>query len=460
MTSSSDLRRALAAVALAAFAGSLVALPARASYGARTTGDEPHYLLTAISLAEDRDLDVSDEIDDRRYEPFSEVGLNQQSRPLTGGRMVSPHDPLLPLLLAPGVALAGWAGAKVTLALIAAATAPLALWVAVRRFDARLGPATGVTAIFAATAPLAAYGTQVYPELPAALAALAAVAIATGRRSTASTVALAAAISALPWLSVKYAPVAAALAGVASWTWWRRGGRRDAVWLCALLAVSGIAFAVAHWAWYGGWTPYGVGDHFVTGEFGVVGFDPNPAGRSTRLVGLLVDREFGLAAWQPAWLLAVPALAALVIRRPRSWTFLAVPAAAAWLNATFVALTMHGWWWPGRQVVVVAPLVVIAVAAWAGASRGRLLWTLALGLAGAFSWLWLVIEVASRDVTLVVDFYETSNPLYRAWGLLLPDYRHPTATTWALHALWIAATLVVFLVRRPSRAYASPAGSG
>ena len=35
--------------------------------------------------------------------------------------------------------------------------------------------------------------------------------------------------------------------------------------------------AAAHWAWYGGWTPYGVGDHFVTGEFGVVGFDASKA---------------------------------------------------------------------------------------------------------------------------------------------------------------------------------------
>ena len=449
----------MAAVAVVAFAASVAALPARASYGARTTGDEPHYLLTAISLAEDRDLDVSDEIDARRYEPFSEVGLNRQSRPLAGGRMVGPHDPLLPLLLAPGVAIAGWAGAKVTLALIAAATAALALWVAVRRFGARLRPATVVVALFAATAPLAAYGTQVYPELPAAAATLAAVAIATAERSRARAIALAAAVSALPWLSVKYAPVAAALAGLAVWTWWRRGERTGATLLCALLGVSAAVFVAAHWAWYGGWTPYGVGDHFVTGEFGVVGFDPNPAGRSTRLVGLLVDREFGLAAWAPAWLLAVPAVAALATRRPRAWTFLALPAAAGWLNATFVALTMHGWWWPGRQVVVVAPLIVIAIAIWAGESKPRLWWAAGLGLAGLFSWLWLVVEVLSRDLTLVVDFYETSNPLYRAWSALLPDYRDPTIATWVLHGLWIAAAAVA-LVRRPLSASASPAGSG
>jgi hypothetical protein len=456
VTSSSSLVRPLAAVAAVAFALSLPALFGRASYGARTTGDEPHYLLTAISLAEDLDLDVSDEIEERRYEEFSEVGLNPQSRRLEGGRMVSPHDPLLPLLLAPGVAAAGWAGAKATLALLAAAAAALTLWVAVRRFRAPVVPATIVVGLLAATPPLSAYATQVYPEIPAALAVLAGVAAALARPSRWRTVGLALAISALPWLSVKYAPVAAALAAVAAWTWWRAGERRDVAWLCGLLAVSGAVFVAAHWAWYGGWTPYAVGDHFVTGEFGVVGFDPNPLGRSTRLVGLLVDREFGLAAWQPAWLLAVPALAAFATRPPRRrWPYLLVPAAAGWLNATFVALTMHGWWWPGRQVVVVLPLVAIALAGWAGAARRHLWWVVALGAAGVFSWAWLTWEVLADRLTLVVDFYETSNPLYGAWSALLPDYRTPTGTTWVLHALWIAAVAAglwwgrTFAARRP-----------
>lgn len=451
MTSSSELRRALAAVALAAFAFSLWGLPGRASYGAGTTGDEPHYLLTALTLAEDRDLDVSDEIADERYEPFSEIGLNQQSRPLEGGRMVSPHDPLLPVLLAPGVAAAGWVGAKVTLALLAAVNAAVTLWVAVRRFGVTVRPAAIVVGLFAAAAPLSAYGSQVYPELPAALATIAGVGVATGPRSRARTWWLAATITALPWLSVKYAPVAAALAAVAAWTWWRGGDRREVVWLGAVLAASGALFVAAHWAWYGGWTPYAVGDHFVTGEFGVVGFDPNPLGRSTRLVGLLVDREFGLAAWQPAWLLAVPAAAALATRRPRGWAFLLVPAAAGWLNATFVALTMHGWWWPGRQVVVVAPLLVAAVAMWAAEAGRRIVAVAALGSAGVLSWAWLAQEAIARRLTLVVDFYETSNPLYRAWSLVLPDYRHPTAMTWVLHAAW-AVALVAALWWGRSRA--------
>ena len=174
------------------------------------------------------------------------------------------------------------------------------------------------------------------------------------------------AVVALPWLGVKYAPVAAAIALVACWRLARAGRGRRALALAGSLAVAGVVFLVLHRWWYGGWTPYAAGDHFVGGELSVVGTEPDYLGRSRRLVGLLVDRGFGLAAWQPAWLLAVPALAVLARRRPAGWAALAAPLAAGWLVATFVALTMHGWWFAGRQVVVVLPLAALAVAWWTG----------------------------------------------------------------------------------------------
>ena len=47
--------------------------------------------------------------------------------------------------------------------------------------------------------------------------------------------------------------------------------------------------------------------------------------------------------------------------------------------ATFVALTMQGWWFPGRQLVVVLPAAVLAIAWWArgggrAAGRGAVAW--------------------------------------------------------------------------------------
>ncbi len=438
-----SLRWAMALVAAVAFAAAAAGLGSRASYGAQTTADEPHYLLTALSLAQDGDLDVRDEFAGQAYRPFHEIGLAPQARPLADGRLIEPHDPLLPAILAAPAALGGWVAAKLMLAAIAAALAALTLWTAVRRFGVPVLPAAAVVGVFAASAPLAAYGSQVYPELPAALAVAVAIAALSGPLRRGGLVALAAAVVALPWLSVKYAPVAAVLAVVGLWLLVRGGRRRAALALGGGLAAAALVFLGAHQALYGGVTPYAAGSHFVGGELTVVGSDPDYLGRGRRLVGLLVDRDFGLAAWQPAWLLVVPAVAALLARRPRGWASVALPLAAGWLVATFVALTMQGWWFPGRQVVVVLPAAVLAIAWWARGGGRRLGITLALGAVGVLAYGWVAVEGALGRIAWVVDLQDTANPLYRAWSAALPDYLDVTAATWVLHWTWAAALVAL-----------------
>jgi hypothetical protein len=572
----------------------LLAIPARATYGARTTADEPQYLLSALSLAEDRDLWIEDEIADARYEPFHEVALPLQTESREDGRAISPHDPLLPLILAVPMGLGGWVAAKATLALLGGVLAALLTWIAHRRFGVSPRVAAGTVLAFALAAPLAPYATQVYPELPAALAVtvviaavagpasdraayvagrpitmVSAVAVAgaagdraagavrqtvsvdatvagpagrrvagrqwwslnlfrgdSGRRPTSIAsnpdgrppsppdslprrpavragsrseslsrpwlVAAGLAIVSLPWLGVKYAPVAGVLALVCMAALWQAGRVRAAVGLAVALGLAAVVYLVGHRLLYGGWTVYAAGDHFVSGgELSVVGSDPNHVGRSRRLVGLLLDRSFGLAAWMPGYLLAVPALAALLRRRPAGSTVVLVaPLLAGWATATWVALTMHGWWWPGRQTVVVLPCLILAVAWWVDQSRGtveapiepapvprpisrasgagleaiepapggRRRWRLpgagsstrpgvlllaVAGVVGAVGWVWVVVEAWRERLTLIVDFDTTSNPLYRGWRLLLPEYRHPDLGDWLLQAGWLVVLGVV-----------------
>jgi len=247
---------------------------------------------------------------------------------------------------------------------------------------------------------------------------------------------------------------------------------------------------VLHRWWYGGWTPYATGDHFVAGELSAVGSDPDYLGRSRRLLGLATDRGFGLAAWQPAFLLAVPALATLARRRPAGWAALALPLAAGWLVATFLALTMHGWWFPGRQVVVVLPLAALAVACWAGTGRRRRkelahhqdhgtpegdqvgrhgdarapLVVAAGGGVGVVAYAWLVVDGLAGRVTWAVDFFATRDPAYRAWRLVLPDYLAVTTATWVLHAAWLvvlaAWAAAAWRRRRRAREAASAVAAG
>ena len=440
------LTLALLCLAVAAGVAAGIAVPIRATYGAQTTADEPQYLLTAISIAEDGSLDIADELAARRWLDFHEAQLPQQTKPLSDGSHISPHDPLLPLLLAGPVAAGGWVGAKIALSVLAGVLAAATAWTAVARFGVRPRAALVVCALLFCSAPLAAYGTQVYPELPAALAALAGVVALTGGLRRRGLVLLAVAVIALPWLAIKYAPVAAALAGLALLRLVRTGRRTTALALVGVLAVAGVIFVGVHLAVWEGVTAYASGDHFVGGEFTAVGNAPNYLGRARRLIGLLVDAEFGLAAWQPLWLLAVPAFALLVRDRSEHWALLTVPVVAAWLNATFVALTMHGYWFPGRQVVVVLPLVVLALARLADRSRRWFVATVVTGALGIWSYGWLVVDGLQRRITWVVDFFEVRDPWYQAWSNLLPAYRFAGPRTTAAHLTWGALAVVAVLL--------------
>lgn len=472
----------VAALATALFAGAGLTIRA-ADVGAAAV-DEPQYLLTAISLWEDGDLDISDERASARHTVFHEGRLPVQTAVLDRGRRVSPHDPLLPVLIAPAMAAGGFLAVKGLLVGLGAVLAGGLVWVAVTRLGVGVALATGVAAVAGTTTPLVVYAHQVYPELPAALAVLAAVALilptrrpwrAAGPSAAADPdrgpapwsplrgALLVLAISALPWLSVKYTLVAAALGAVALWRT-RRPRRGYAVALAAGFAASGAVWLAAHRVLYGGWTAYATGDHFQgSGEFGVVGFAPNYLGRSSRLVGLLVDQDYGLIAWSPAWLLAPLALGVLLVARvPDRWVLL-VPLAAGWFTAVFVALTMHGFWWPGRQLVVVAPLAALAVAlgiqALAGPARRAVVVAGGLlGAAGMAIQAWVVLAGHGGRLTWVgAPDLDPPGPM-AAWRAVLPNYRE-AAFDWPRHLIWVAVVCgLVALGARLARHRGAPSG--
>ncbi len=100
----------------------------RASRGTSISSDEPFYLLTTQSLLQDGDLDLANQHEAESWRIFydHEDGLGKQSVPLEGGRLLSPHNPGLSVLLAPGFALGGLVGAQVQLLVTAAATMTMA----------------------------------------------------------------------------------------------------------------------------------------------------------------------------------------------------------------------------------------------------------------------------------------------------------------------------------------------
>ncbi len=424
-------RRLLLLVFVVATAWALLGAGARATYGARLTADEPQYVLTALSLWEDGDLDIADELADERWRDFHAAELPRQTEPLPDGSELSPHDPLLPVLLAPGVGLFGWGGARITMALVVGALAALLTWTASTRLGVRHRTAAIVSTAFCLSPPLTSYGSQVYPEAVAALATTVAVSALLGRPGRWRTLAWLLGVIALPWLGVKYAGVAVALGIIGLW--------RDRHLAVPVIGAAGVAAAVYlafHQSVYGGWTVYAAGDHFVGGEFTVVGNDPDHLARSIRLLGLIVDRDFGLVAWAPVFLLAVPAIAWFARMGGDARVVVLAPLAAGYATATWVALTMHGWWWPGRQTVVVLPLVVLAVVSFVEGRSARVGAVALTGAIGALTWLWLALEATHGSITLIVDFFDTSNPWIRGWRQLLPDERSGGVGTGVRNVVW------------------------
>ena len=447
------LRIAMAAAAGVAVGAAVLGIGVRATDGGAAAVDEPQYVLTALSLWEDGDLDISDELGERRYREFFAAELPVQTSELPDGRQLSPHDALLPLLLAAPVGLAGWVGAKVAMSLLAGILAALLVWVAVRRLNVPVVVASVGVALAMASPPLAVYAHQLYPEIPAALAVLAGVAFATAPMRPSTLIGSAAAVTALPWLGVKYVPVAAALTAVVLVRLMRERRAGVAAALAAGLMLSGAVYLLAHRVIWGGWTVYATGDHFEqSGEFSVVGLEPDYLGRSLRLIALLSDRAYGLVAWQPAWLLAVPALGALLAWRGNALpgqlrAAVAAPLLAGWAVATWLALTMHGFWWPGRQLVVVLPVAALVVLWWLGRVVPE--WqpvALLFAAAGVVHFGALLIDGWAGDFTWVMSFDQVDDPLYRVFRLILPDYSAQGPGFWPLHLVWVAIVVVLLYV--------------
>ena len=450
---------------LAAVAAGFVGIDARATYGARVSADEPQYLLTAISLGEDFDLDISDELEDQRYLPFHEITVDQQTIDLNSdGQRISPHDPLLPLVLAGPMRIGGWVAAKATLAIMLGFVAAITHFLASKRFGVDPRIAGLVVVGFFVSSPLATYGSQIYPATLAALCVVVAAIGTTGVLQGGRTVLAVLAVLALPWLSVKYVPLASVFAVALLVRHFSTAHIRKLATIVGVFAVASITYAVVHRQIWGGWTVYSSGDHFVDGEFLVVGSNPNYIARSNRLVGLLVDRYFGIAAWAPAYLLAPAGLTALFLHRKKhKWfsssdsTVLLSAVAVGWAVATWVALTMHGWWWPGRRIVPVLPLIVIGTAVLVERFRFLLWPMMAAGLWGLVNWVWIATEASTDRRALIVDHEDTANPLFQLWSRLLPDHRVDALADQLMTLAWVAVLLIPTLfVARANRRLIRP----
>ncbi|MGH3930881.1 MAG: hypothetical protein ACRDTF_12990, partial [Pseudonocardiaceae bacterium] len=144
---------------------------------------------------------------------------------------------------------------------------------------------------------------------------------------------------------------------------------------------------------------------------------------------------------------------ALGARPSREVAALGWPLLAGWLVATFLAPTMHGGWWPGRQTVVVLPLALLAVLCWlARSGSGVRAASAVLGLAGVTTYVALLIDGYAGDIvwvsqTLATGYSQVDAPVHQALRPLLTGVGDKAG-----HLLWaVALALLAVMAWRVAR---------
>lgn len=424
-------------------------VPLRASQGARITADEPFYLMTTHSLLTDGDLDLWDEYTNEDYRHFYDhpEPLWLQSQSLPDGRILSPHNAGLSVLVLPAYALGGLNGVKTFLGILGGLVVALTFLLS-WQLTGRYWASAVAAAALAISAPLFIYSTQIYPEMAAALVVVAACCLLTreDQPSWGRAFLLSLAPVSLMWLGSKYAPLAAIMALLAiAWL-----PRRQGALAGLLLALGGIHYLWFHLDQYGGLTPYSVNAVYSGSDtFSLMQAHLDLWPRAYRLLGLWMDREFGLWRWAPVLLLVLPGLF-WALRSPRRWDIVLLSLMSVQiLLATFFSITMRGWWFPGRMLIPVLPLAAVYISRTMASFSGR---QLLMGLAGlviaytAVVTLGLQRAVAAREVTLAVDPFAMSYFPFAAVKRLFPLYTSFTWETYLLSGLWLTALAMVGLL--------------
>ncbi|MEA2524916.1 MAG: hypothetical protein QOF73_2143 [Thermomicrobiales bacterium] len=348
------------------------------------TGDEPFYVMTAISLIEDRDLDEQNNYDRRDFHRFYPAfgptpdGWPSYPNPLPPHRsqtkragLYSKHGLGMALLIALPYELGGRTLTLIVLAGIAAAlTANMTL------FGARYIPSTWLAAIVAIalslTNPLFSFSLLIFPEMMAALCILYATRrLLEPRNHTWQWVAIGACAASLPWLHYRLAPISVVLA-VAAIVRFRRSWTRRAV---AAAATPPIVSAIVLFWWcqrlYGRPLPP-TSDH--AGFSGMVG-------TLNGLAGTFLDQQWGAFIHNPLLLLAAASFVPFALAHRRD----ALVIGAIVVPYLFLVASYRVWWgeWnpPARYLTDVVPLAAAPLAWWLSHVRRPWRWS----MLGAFA---------------------------------------------------------------------------
>jgi hypothetical protein len=349
-----------------------------------TTGDEPHYLMAAQSLAFDGDLDVTNDYASRertlRVTPSFPLEQFRHAADLDGSGKLRPlHGVGLSVLLAPAVGIGGLRAAQGAMVLIAALLADQ-LFRLLRDLRLRRGARTAAWIAVVACSPLLVFASQIYPEIPAALLIVVALRVMVRHATSIPALALGGAAGImLVWLHVRYIPLAlgvfAGLLLAAASARRRDRGEGIRAWVTAVVpsglrnwrtvfvpvlvpaAIGAALFAAAFQYWYGNVRPTAPYRPFSTTTAGDAGW----TFLYDYVVGDILSPVHGWIPYVPVHWLGLAALGVLLLRF--GWPAAAVLAVAVGYELILASAAPNvGWGLPARYLLPVLPLIAIPIA--------------------------------------------------------------------------------------------------
>ncbi len=343
------------------------------------SGDEPHYLLAAHSLAHDGDLDLSNNYAQRDYAAFyTDYYLNPHVHIRADGQQVLTHNLGLSFAVAPAYALGGLPGVLYFLALVGALVATNIFLLGYDLTGHWVAAAVGALAL-AFTPPLLWYVFLVYPELLAGLGLIVAVRIAVApllAKDAARPLGLSGVLqfglglALLPWLSSRFLPAMGLLLLWGLWQSWQPGklALRSTAWLAAVaLAGAGLVGYMLFSAWlygsaspaasYAGPIPLAVEQSFALLRIG------------RGLLGWLFDTQRGLLITAPIYIAALWGAGLLCLRKPLVGALVLLPFGAALLPVAVWGGFWQGWEYSARFLIAALPLLGVGLAYWWAAGR-------------------------------------------------------------------------------------------
>ena len=361
-------------------AGAIVAVASLAAFsqvrGVIPGGDEPHYLAATQSVLKDFDLRVANNYAAGDYLEYFPGRLEPHFlKRSTSGEIYSIHSPGVSIVVLPAFAVAGYAGAVLTMILIAALTAAIIWRLAWMVSGSVAGAWAGAAAVFATT-PYFFHTFTIYPEIIGSLCVAVgawllidladlspgASAKGDGREvPSRRLVATGASLALLPWLHSRFAIIAAALGAVIVLRLMTRRSPRAAIArFLSVPAIAGALWFAFFWMIWGSPSPaapYGADT------------STSPAYILRGLIGLLVDQQFGLLTTAPIYVVASAGLVHLLRLRPRlaiEFSLIVVPYA--------IAVASYAMWWagsaaPARFLVAILPIAALPIAVYFAGTR-------------------------------------------------------------------------------------------